>query len=376
MKLVVFGLTISSSWGNGHATIWRGLVRALVGNGHQVVFFERDVPYYAEHRDLHEIPGGELVLYRQWGDVLSLAQRHLRDADVGMVTSYCPDGIAASGAVLESPALHAFYDLDTPVTLARLRAGEELSYIGPRGLADFDLVLSYTGGTALDALRTELRASRVVPLYGSVDPDLHRPVPAREVYRADLSYLGTYAEDRQAALERLLIQTARRLPRQRFLIGGAQYPAAFPWTENIYFVRHVPPPEHPAFYCSSRWTLNVTRQAMAAMGYCPSGRLFEAAACGTPILSDWWEGLDEFFTPGTEILVARTTEDAVAALELPLEEVAVIARRARERTLAEHSAERRAAELEAALEAIGRPSAGDLELSAAIAAAESNSVGG
>ncbi len=351
MKLVIFGLTISSSWGNGHATVWRGLCRALIRRGHRVVFFERDVPYYAAHRDVSEIPGGQLKLYPDWTAILPEARRQLADADVGMVTSYCPDGIAASDLVLSSPArLRVFYDLDTPVTLQRLRTGSPLTYIGPGGLSAFDLVLSFTGGAALEALQTDLGARRVTPLYGSVDPEVHRPVPAMESYRADLSYLGTYAEDRQEALNQLFLEPARRLPHQRFVIGGAQYPAEFPWAENIYFVRHLPPSEHPAFYCSSRLTLNVTRRAMAEMGYCPSGRLFEAAACGTPILSDWWEGLDTFFEPGAEILVARTTAGVIGALELPRADLEAIARAARERTLAEHTAEQRAAALEAALD--------------------------
>jgi spore maturation protein CgeB len=355
MKLVVFGLTISSSWGNGHATLWRGLCRALARRGHRVVFFERDVPYYATNRDYAEIPGGELILYHDWPGVAAQAQRHLADADVGMVTSYCPDGVAAADLVLDSPAaVRAFYDLDTPVTLGQLRQGQEVPYIGPRGLRDFDLVLSYTGGAALDELRDRLGARRVTPLYGSVDPDVHRPVSAMERYRADLSYLGTYAADRQGTLERLFIEPARRLPALRFLIGGAMYPQEFPWAENIYFVRHVPPPEHAAFFSSSRMTLNVTRRAMAEMGYCPSGRLFEAAACGTPILSDDWEGLDRFFVPGAEILLARTPAEAVAALQVPDEELGRIARAARQRTLDEYTADRRARDLEEAVAATPR----------------------
>jgi len=351
MKIVIFGLTISSSWGNGHATIWRGLCRALSQRGHRIVFFERDVPYYATHRDFHELNGGELVLYSGWEDNLASARRHVAEADAAIVTSYCPDGIAASELVLESStAVRVFYDLDTPVTLEKLRAGESLSYIGPGGLSAFDLVLSFTGGAALEALQKQLGARRAIPLYGSVDPEVHRPVPKVENYRADLSYLGTYAPDRQAGLDALLIQPARRLPGQRFVIGGAQYPQEFPWTDNIYFVRHLPPSEHPAFYCSSRLTLNITRRAMAEMGYCPSGRLFEAAACGTPLLSDWWEGLEEFFRPGQEILVANKTEDAIAALQCSEQQLTKIARAARERTLEEHTAEHRAVELETALE--------------------------
>lgn len=351
MKLVIFGLTASSSWGNGHATLWRALCKALSRRGHDVVFFERDVPYYAAHRDLTELPDGKLVLYSDWKDVLPVAKQHLTDADVGMVTSYCPDGIVASELVLSSDAkLKTFYDLDTPVTLSQLRTGQQVNYIGPRGLRDFDLVLSYTGGNTLERLKTELGAQRVAPLYGSVDPEVHKPAAPAEMFRCDISYLGTYATDRQATLERLFIQPARQLPHLKFLIGGAQYPQAFPWTDNIYFSSHVAPPDHPAFYSSSRLTLNVTRQAMAESGFCPSGRLFEAAACGTPILSDGWEGLNEFFTPGVEILVANTTEEAVHALTLSEEELAGISRAARDRTLAEHTAEQRVIDLETDLE--------------------------
>jgi spore maturation protein CgeB len=268
-----------------------------------------------------------------------------------MVTSYCPDALAATELVLSTNAgLRVFYDLDTPVTLHALQSGQEVAYIGPNGLSGFDLVLSYTGGQALEQLKTRLGATRVAPLFGSVDPAVHHPAPAAEHYRADLSYLGTYAEDRQAMLERLFIAPARQLPDLRFLIGGAMYPGEFPWGSNIYFRRHVAPPEHPSFYCSSRLTLNVTRAAMATMGYCPSGRLFEAAACGVPILSDWWEGLDQFFTPGQEILVATTTSEAVEALKLPLGELAVVARNARNRALEEHTASHRAIEFERQLE--------------------------
>lgn len=353
MKLVIFGLTVSSSWGNGHATLWRGLCRALAARGHEVVFFERDVPYYAEHRDLRTLPGGgELVLYPGWEAVLPEARRHLDGADAAMVTSYCPDGIAASELLLGSRVpVRAFYDMDTPVTLQALERGEPVPYLPPWGLGDFDLVLSFTGGASLRELQVRLGARRALPLYGSVDPLVHRRVPVEETFRADLSYLGTYAADRQAALESLFIGAARRAPDQRFLIAGAMYPPDFPWTDNVFFVRHLPPGDHPAFYSSSRITLNVTRAPMARMGHCPSGRLFEAAACGTPILSDAWEGLDEFFTPGEEILVARTTDDALRALRLPAQELERVARRARERTLAEHTAERRALELERALEA-------------------------
>lgn len=351
MKLVIFGLSISSSWGNGHATLWRGLCGALIRRGHEIHFFERDVPYYALHRDLNDIPGGHLHLYSYWDDVRVQAADHLKDADVAIVTSYCPDAIEATDLALGSQAgVKCFYDLDTPVTLHRLESGEPVEYLGPRGLRDFDLVLSYTGGEALEQLRTRLGARQVAPLYGSVDPSRHFPDRPTDRFVSDLSYLGTYAEDRQAALEQLFIEPARQLSNRRFLIAGSLYPQKFPWTRNIFFVEHLAPAEHPSFYSSSKLTLNVTRRAMAESGYCPSGRLFEAAASGAPILSDWWEGLDQFFEPNSEILIARTTADAIDAIQRPPEELTRMAARARERTLECHTADLRAREFETAVE--------------------------
>lgn len=350
MKIVIFGLTVSSTWGNGHATLWRGLCSALIRRGHSVVFFEHDVPYYAGNRDMNELPGGSLMLYRSWTEATKEAERHLADADAGIVTSYCPYGIAATEVLMSSrAACKAFYDLDTPITLARLASGQTPPWISPRGLRDFDVVLSFTGGRSLDELRARLGAKRVVPLYGSVDPDVHRPVAPIERYRADLSYIGTYAPDRQATLEALFVDPARRLPDSRFVLAGAQYPHDFPWCANIFFVRHLPAAEHPGFFSSSRLTLNVTREPMAAMGYCPSGRLFEAAACGCPIISDAWEGIEACYEPGREILIARSTDDVLAALGVEDAELRRIASAARERTLKEHTADHRAQELLRAL---------------------------
>lgn len=348
MKFVIFGLTVSSSWGNGHATLWRGLCRGLAELGHQVVFFERDVPYYASSRDLTELPGGgELHLYSEFQDVVAFARGHTDSADVAIVTSYCPDALAASELVLDSSAsLRVFYDLDTGVTLSKLESGEPVAYVGPRGYRDFDLVLSYTGGMALEGLRNLLGAKQVVPLYGSVDPASHAPTAPQDKYRCALSYLGTYSPDRDEALRNLFLEPARLLPSRRFFIGGSMYDAAFPWLPNIFFAGHVPPAEHSAFYCSSTLTLNVTRGPMARSGFCPSGRLFEAAACGAPILSDNWPGLDTFYTPGSELLIASSVDEAVDALNRPREELIEIGLAARERTLACHTSLIRARELE------------------------------
>jgi spore maturation protein CgeB len=357
MKIVIFGLTISSSWGNGHATLWRGLCHALGRQGHRVTFFERNTPYYASNRDLYIVRGGELVIYDDWADLLPRARRELADTDAAIVTSYCPDALSAADLIQSmSRPLAVFYDLDTPVTLSRLQHGEAVPYIGPGGLAEFDLVLSYTGGLAIETLRRDLGARHAIPLYGHVDPDVHRPVASVSQYAADLSYLGTYSADRQDALKTLFIAAAQTQSDLRFLIGGAQYPQDFPWVSNIFFVRHLPPSEHPAFFSSSRLSLNVTRRPMAEMGWCPSGRLFEATACGAAVISDDWPGLDMFFAPGEEILVARNTEDVLAALQLSETELRRVANAGRARTLAEHTSAQRARELVAALESAAVPS--------------------
>jgi spore maturation protein CgeB len=350
MKLVIFGLTITSSWGNGHATLWRGLCKALAERGHRIVFFERDVSYYAGARDYQASAGTEVILYPDWEHVAPSAARVVLDADAVVVTSYCPDAIAATELALEKAhGAKVFYDLDTPVTLARLRRDLPVAYVGPEGLAGFDLVLSFTGGATLEELKMRLGARRVAALYGHVDPEVHAPAAPQPHYRAALSYLGTYAADRQATLEQTFVAPARKRAHERFLIGGAQYPDDFPWSNNIFFVRHLPPSEHPAFFCSSRLTLNVTRPSMAENGWCPSGRLFEAAACQTAVLSDPWPGLDEFFTPGSEILLTDGVDDTLAALDLDDAEIARIGRAARERVLDQHTSAHRARELEGLL---------------------------
>ena len=354
MRIVIFGLTISSSWGNGHATLWRSLVRALGAAGHEVEFFERDTPYYAGSRDLHALPPpGQLRVYGSWDEIRAEAAAAADAADVAIVTSYQADGRAASELVLGSRAgVRVFYDLDTPVTLVRLLGGEDVPYLPAAGLADFDLVLSFTGGRALDLLRDRLGARRVATLYGSVDPDVHHAVPPRAEWTGACSYLGTWSADRQRALDALFIAVARRRPERRFVLGGSQYPADLAWPANVACFEHVAPPDHACFYSSSPVTINVTRGPMAEMGYCPSGRLFEAAACGVPVVSDVWEGLDTFFTPGEEILFAHTTDDALAAIDSDLGALRRIGARARERALDEHSGRRRAAELVATLEGV------------------------
>src|SRR6185436_13998779 len=183
-----FGLTISSSWGNSHATLWRGLGKSLAALGHEFIFFERDVPYYANTRDWSALPAvyrdSKLILYSDWPAVAPQVKRELASCDVAIVTSYCFDARAATDAILDAPRIcPVFYDLDAPITLDNLRSGKRVPYIPRHGLRDFDLVLSYTGGAALEALRSDLGAQRVRALYGHADPDVHRPVAAVDRYR-------------------------------------------------------------------------------------------------------------------------------------------------------------------------------------------------
>jgi spore maturation protein CgeB len=344
MKIVVFGLTVSSSWGNGHATQWRALGRALAKQSSKVIFFEKNETYYANTRDGAELPGIDLILYDDWHDVEPRARDAVASADAAVVTSFCPDGPAAADLVREHSRCSVFYDLDTPVTLASLDC-EPAAYLPRDGLIGFDLVLSFTGGPALGALVRRLDAATVSPLYGCIDPDAYAADPSARRLEVAMSYLGTYAPDRQATLTALFVEAARRMPRRSFLLGGTQYPSDFPWTHNILFVRHVDPAQHPKFYGATPLTLNVTRASTARMGFCPSGRLFEAAACETAVVSDVWDGIETFFTPGEEILLARSVDDVMAAIDLGPDKLGLIGRRARERVLDEHSAYHRSREL-------------------------------
>jgi spore maturation protein CgeB len=359
VKFVIFGLTISSAWANGHATPWRALLRGLHRQGHQAIFFERDVDYYAQHRDLLEPEFCELVLYSDWPSVRARAHAAVAAADVAMVTSYCPDGLAACQLVLDTPGpVHTFYDLDTPVTLAGLeRDGLAIArgahYLTPDLIPEFDLYLSFTGGPVLDCLRARWGARRTAPLYGSVDASAYTRVdnPPHEL-QCSLGYLGTYAADRQSTLDRLLVQPAAQRPGDDFLVVGSLYPSELRWPPNVRRMEHLAPPRHSAFYSANRLTLSVTRQAMREWGYTPSGRLFEASACGTPIVTDVFPGLEDFFILNEEILVADSAEQALEAMDRSDAELHRIGCAGKDRTMADHTGDARARQLVEACELV------------------------
>jgi spore maturation protein CgeB len=352
MKIVICGLSITSSWGNGHATTFRALARALHARGHQIVFFERDLEWYASNRDMPGPPFCRVHIYEHWDDIRALLRRELAGADVAMVGSFFPDGVRAIDEMLAcNAAAKTFYDIDTPITISKLRAGDA-DYLRRDQIPKLDVYFSFTGGAVLNELETRFRAQRAVPLYCSFDPDRYRSFEADPRYQCDLSYMGTYAPDRQRKLEELFGGPARSLPQKEFLLAGPQYPADFRLPKNVRRIIHLEPEFHPYFYSSSLFTLNLTRGEMVQAGYSPSVRLFEAAGCGCAIISDEWSGLDSFFVPNEEILLARSSAEVADYLDhITPAEAMRIGSRAQERVLAEHSAARRAIEFEEAIAA-------------------------
>jgi spore maturation protein CgeB len=344
MKVAILGLSITSAWGNGHATNYRALARALERRGDELTFLERDMPWYAEHRDLPSPPWCETHLYGSLAELRTSFAAAVSDADLVIVGSFVPEGVDVARWALE--AAHgtvAFYDIDTPVTIDKLR-GRDFEYLSAELVERFDLYLSFTAGPALEVLREEFGARRPEPFYCFVDPEAYAPADVR--LRWALNYLGTYSAGRQPAVDELLVQPARARRDERFAVAGPMYPPDITWPANVERIDHLAPSQHPRFYSAARFTLNVTRPEMRALGYSPSVRLFEGGACGAAIVSDRWPGLDGVFTPGTEILLADTCDDVLRVLDEVSEEQRVaIGAAARRRVLTEHTADRRVQQL-------------------------------
>lgn len=344
LRIVFAGLSITSSWGNGHATNYRGLVRALAARGHDVLFLERDKPWYAAHRDLPHPPYGRTELYDSIEELRDRFDRDARDADLVVVGSYVPEGVRVGRWVTDTArGVTAFYDIDTPVTLAKL-ARNDSEYLAPDLVPRFNLYLSFTGGPVLRHIEEVYGSPAARPFHCLVDPDLYYPEPGE--IRWDLGYLGTYSDDRQPTLDALLLEPARQWSEGRFAVAGPQYPPSIDWPRTVERIEHLPPPEHRAFYNGQRFTLNVTRADMIRTGYAPSVRLFEAAACGVPVISDSWTGLDDFFRVGEEILVAQSPGEVLDCLKnMDDDRRREMGERARRRVLSAHTAEHRAERL-------------------------------
>ncbi len=341
LDIVILGLSITSSWGNGHATTYRGIVRELDRMGHNVLFLERDVVWYRDNRDMPDPSFCRTELYESLEELKDRFAPEIRRADLVIVGSYVAEGVEV-GAWVQAHAtgITAFYDIDTPVTLSKLKRGD-FEYLHPSLIPQYDIYLSFTGGPTLSLLEQVYGSPKARALYCSVDPALY--FPETHDLKYDLGYLGTYSDDRQPMLDRLMLEPARRWKEGRFIVAGPQYPESLKWPENVERIVHLSPALHRKFYNEQRFTLNITRADMVRAGYSPSVRLFEAAACGTPIISDFWDGLDTIFTPGEEVLISHSPEDTLRILrETPEEERQAIGERARRRVLSEHTATHRA----------------------------------
>lgn len=344
MKIVFIGLTISSSWGNGHATTYRGLLKELGMMGHEVYFLEHDKPWYSNNRDLGLPQEYQLKFYTSLEELKAKFESLVQSAQMVIVGSYVPQGVDVGRWVLDTATgVTAFYDIDTPVTLDKLDKGDE-EYISKELISEFDLYLSFSGGEVLQLLEKKYRAKKAKALYCSVDPGLYYPMDLEKEY--SLGYLGTYSNDRQATIENLLIRPANLLRKEKFAVAGPGYPEEIQWPENVTRIEHLPPDLHREFYNRQKFTLNVTRQAMIKLGFSPSVRLFEAAACGVPIISDDWKGLTDLFEEGKEIFIARSAEDILHILKNTSEEQRQnVGEAARKKIMNSHTAAHRALEL-------------------------------
>jgi spore maturation protein CgeB len=346
------GLTLSSSWGNGHATTYRSLIRGLADQGHEVLFLERDVPWYADNRDDAQPEGARTALYGSLAELEDRFAGAVRDADLVIVGSYVPEGIEVGRWALDTArGVTAFYDIDTPITLGALAAGT-CAYLSRDLVPRYQLYLSFTGGPTLRRIERELGSPCARALYCAVDPEVYAPDP--QPVRWDVGYMGTFSPDRQPGVQALVIEPARRAAQRAFVVAGPQYPTTIEWPPNVERIEHLAPDRHRAFYSRLGFALNLTRRDMAAAGWSPSVRLFEAAACGAAIISDPWDGLADLFEPGREILLASTADDVLRYLrDLPPEARRELGARARARILAGHTAAHRAADLERYVQEIG-----------------------
>ena len=347
MRIAFFASSLVSAYWNGAATYYRGLVKELHRRGHRTTFFEPDAFDRQLYRDMPDPEWAEVVVYEPTEDGALAALERARGADVVVKAT----GVGVLDALLEEAVLDVrgdgvaiFWDVDAPATLARLETdeGDPLRALVPR----YDLVLTYGGGEPVVRRYRALDARDCVPVYNALDPETHHPVPPDPRYAADLAFLGNRLPDREERVEQFFLRAAELAPDRRFLLGGAG------WDErqippNVRLLGHVPTGEHNAFNCTPAAVLNVLRESMATNGWSPATRVFEAAGAGACVISDAWEGIDEFLEPEREVLVAGSGDDVAETLErLTKDEAAAIGEAARGRVLAQHTYAHRAEQLE------------------------------
>ena len=353
MKIAFYGSSLLSSYWNGAATYYRGLLRALAAHGHAITFYEPDAFERQSHRDIDPPPWCRVVVYpateaglRQVLSEAGAADLVVKASGVGVFDTELLAGILAHS---RPNALRVFWDVDAPATLAEM--AEAPTHPLRAALPQLDLVLTYGGGDPVVNAYGALGAARCIPVYNALDPQTHHPVPLDPRYAADLSFLGNRLPDREARADDFFFDAARRAPGQRFLLGGSGWEdkAAPP---NVVKLGHVPTEAHNALNVSARTVLNISRNSMASTGFSPATRVFEAAGAGACLMTDGWEGLALFLTPGEEVLVVRDGADLADALQgLSADRAAAIGQAALRRVLAEHTYDRRARMLDGLLTA-------------------------
>lgn len=348
MNIAFFGSSLLSAYWNGAATYYRGIIRALHARGHRVTFYEPDAFERQSHRDLEPPSWARVVVYQNAPDAALKAVESARSADLVIKAS----GVGVFDELLEAAVLElktssrliAFWDVDAPATLERLQqnTADPFRALVPR----YDVILTYGGGQPVIDEYLALDAARCVPIYNGLDPSTHFPVRPQRRFAADLSFLGNRLPDREARVEEFLFRAATLSPEHRFILGGSGWQGKS-MPENIRSIGHVGTGDHNALNCSARAVLNISRASMARYGFSPATRVFEAAGAGACLITDAWTGVEEFFEPDGEILVARDGEEVSELLQrLAVDGAAEIGRMAYRRAIADHTYAQRAEQFE------------------------------
>lgn len=353
MNIAFFASSLVSAYWNGAATYYRGIVRALHERGHRVTFYEPDAFDRQQHRDIEDPPWAKVVVYSAASeeDVLRTVEQ-ARGADLVVKAS----GVGVHDELLERAVLElqspetlvVYWDVDAPATLDRMNAlvSDPLRALVPR----YDLVLTYGGGDPVRRAYKALGARDCIPIYNALDPSTHFPVEPNPRFEGDLGFLGNRLPDREARVEEFFLRAAAQLPERKFLLGGSGWgDKAVP--PNVNYLGHVYTADHNAFNCTPLAVLNISRESMARYGFSPATRVFEAAGAAACLITDAWEGLDHFFEPGREMLVASSGDDVAQIVrELDAKKARAVGQAAYKRVLAEHTYAHRAAQLDAILQ--------------------------
>ena len=351
MKIAFYGSSLLSSYWNGAATYYRGLLSDLARRGYEITFYEPDAFDRQQHRDIDPPEWARVKVYpateAALRDVITEAGRAdvvVKASGVGVFDDELLEGVVTAS---RPDAIRIFWDVDAPATLSELRHNHDHAL--HRAMPSLDLVLTYGGGPPVVEAYERFGAQRCIPIYNALDPETHHPVPPDMRFEADLSFLGNRLPDRETRVEQFFLEPATRLPHRRFLIGGNGWETK-EMPANIRHIGHVYTRDHNAFNTSSTAVLNIARDSMASTGYSPATRVFEAAGAGACLITDAWIGLERFLKEGDEVLVARDGQDVAEHIEaLSPERARIIGEAAKARVLAEHTYSRRGAEVDSIL---------------------------